>query len=180
MSRLSVVRIDHAKRQRGVALVVVLILLLVMTLLGLASMRGTLLEERMSGNMVDRGLAFQAAEAALREAEALLVPTPPAFPAVGCTNGLCAQPVPALGVPERAVDPAFAGWRTAVADVGTLAVQPQFIIEALGPGDTWLGCSNSTPIPLQCEVARYRITARSVAADRAQIILQSTFTMPSP
>lgn len=167
-------------RQHGVALVVVLILLLVMTLLGLASMRGTLLEERMSGNMVDRGLAFQAAEAALREGEALLVPIPPVFPAVGCSNGLCAQPVPALNVPERAVDPVFAGWRTAVANVGTLAVQPQFIIEALGPGDTSPGCSNNSTIPPLCEVARYRITARSVAADRAQIILQSTFTTPSP
>lgn len=180
MSRSAYLRVTRARRQRGVALVVVLILLLVMTLLGLASMRGTLLEERMSGNMFDRGLAFQAAEAALREGEALLVPVPPVFPAIGCSNGLCAPPVPALGVPERAVNPAFAGWRTAVANVGTLAVQPQFIIEALGPGDTWLGCSNSTPKPLQCEVARYRITARSVAAGRAQIILQSTFTTPSP
>src|SRR3546814_12700111 len=60
-----------AAQQRGVALVIVLILLLVMTLLGLASMRGTLLEERMSGNLFDRSLAFQAAEAALRPGEAL-------------------------------------------------------------------------------------------------------------
>ncbi|ADV26703.1 hypothetical protein Psesu_0851 [Pseudoxanthomonas suwonensis 11-1] len=56
-------------RQRGASLVVVLILLLVMTLLGLAVLRGTLLEERMSANMFDRSLAFQQAESALREAE---------------------------------------------------------------------------------------------------------------
>ena len=47
----------------------VLILLLVMTLLALAVLRGTLLEERMSANMYDRSLAFQQAESALREAE---------------------------------------------------------------------------------------------------------------
>lgn len=57
-------------RQSGVSLVIVLILLLVMTVLGLAVMRGTLLEERMSANMYDRSLAFQQAESALREAEA--------------------------------------------------------------------------------------------------------------
>ena len=38
-------------RQRGVALIVVLILLLIMTLLGLASLRGTIMEERMSSNL---------------------------------------------------------------------------------------------------------------------------------
>ena len=59
-------------RQSGVSLVVVLILLLVMTILGLAVMRGTLLEERMSANMYDRSLAFQQAESALREAEAAI------------------------------------------------------------------------------------------------------------
>lgn len=66
MSRFASTR--HA--QSGVSLVVVLILLVVMTVLGLAVMRTTLLEERMSANMYDRSLAFQQAESALREAEA--------------------------------------------------------------------------------------------------------------
>ena len=56
-------------RQRGAALVTVIVLLLVMTLLGLVSVRATVLEERMSAGMYDRSLAFQAAEAALREGE---------------------------------------------------------------------------------------------------------------
>lgn len=66
MNRLASVR--HS--QSGASLVVVLILLVVMTVLGLAVMRTTLLEERMSANMYDRSLAFQQAESALREAEA--------------------------------------------------------------------------------------------------------------
>lgn len=66
MSRFGPMR--HA--QSGVSLVVVLILLVVMTILGLAVMRTTLLEERMSANMYDRSIAFQQAESALREAEA--------------------------------------------------------------------------------------------------------------
>jgi type IV pilus assembly protein PilX len=174
-------RVTRARHQRGVALIVVLILLLVMTLLGLSSMRGTVLEERMSGNMFDRGLAFQAAEAALREAETLIVDVPPVFPAAGCNAGFCALQVPVLGTPEPALDPAFDGaWRTATANVGTLAVQPQFLIEDMGLGETTLGCSGEPEDTRSkfCEVPRYRISARSSAADRAQILLQSTFTTP--
>lgn len=59
--------------ERGAALIIVLLLLLVMTLLGLASLRSTLLEERMTGAMFDRSLAFQVAESALREGETFVV-----------------------------------------------------------------------------------------------------------
>ncbi|AIC09220.1 pilus assembly PilX family protein [Xylella fastidiosa] len=56
-------------RQRGISLIVILLLLLVMTLIGLAVLRTTLLQERMSANLRDRSLSFQTAEAALRDAE---------------------------------------------------------------------------------------------------------------
>lgn len=59
-------------RQSGISLIVVLMLLLVMTLLGLVVLRSTLLQERMSSNMYDRSLAFQAAEGALRDAETVI------------------------------------------------------------------------------------------------------------
>lgn len=55
--------------QRGAALIVSLILLMVMTLIGVFAMRGTTLEERMAGNMRDRSLAFEAGESGLRDAE---------------------------------------------------------------------------------------------------------------
>jgi len=56
-------------RQSGAALIVSLILLLVMTLLGVSAMQTNVLEEKMAGNFRDRDLAFQAAEAALRDGE---------------------------------------------------------------------------------------------------------------
>jgi len=56
-------------RQRGVVLVVSLIMLLVVTLIAVSSMQGTVLEEKMAGNTLDRNLAFQTTESALREAE---------------------------------------------------------------------------------------------------------------
>ena len=56
-------------RQRGAILVISLILLLVLTVLGVAAMQMTRMEERMAGNSRDVNLAFQGAEAGLRDAE---------------------------------------------------------------------------------------------------------------
>jgi type IV pilus assembly protein PilX len=56
-------------QQRGAVLLVGLIMLLLLTVIGMASIRGTDLQERMAGNMRDRSLAFEAAETALRSGE---------------------------------------------------------------------------------------------------------------
>lgn len=58
--------------QEGAILIVGLIVLLLMTLLGLSVMSGNAMEEKMAGNDRDRQIAFQAAEAALREGERLI------------------------------------------------------------------------------------------------------------
>ncbi len=55
--------------QAGAALVTGLIFLVILTLLGITAMQTSTMEERMSGNARDRNIAFQAAEAALRDAE---------------------------------------------------------------------------------------------------------------
>jgi len=57
------------RRQSGAVLVVGLIFLMVLSLLGVTVMQSGILEERMAGNMRDWNVAFQAAEAALRDAE---------------------------------------------------------------------------------------------------------------
>lgn len=159
-------------KQRGAALVVVLILLLLMTLLGLASLRGTLLEERMSANLLDRSLSFQSAEAALRIGETVALGSP-VFPGAVCAGGLC--PAPIAGAPDRWLNPAFGGWIDAVIGLGAAAVTPQYFIEDLGLGETMLLCGRVDPPDATCFARTYRVTARSVAADRAQVILQSNF-----
>lgn len=55
--------------QQGATLAIVLIFLVLVTLVGVTAMTTTTLEERMAGNLKDRNLAFQAAEAALRDAK---------------------------------------------------------------------------------------------------------------
>lgn len=58
-----------ARHQSGAALMVSLMILLVMTLIGITSMSTTILEEKMTGGVRNQNLAFQSAEAALRNAE---------------------------------------------------------------------------------------------------------------
>lgn len=59
------------RQQRGMTLIVALIFLAMLALLGATAAQNSVLEERMAGNTRDRDLAFQAAEAALRDAESL-------------------------------------------------------------------------------------------------------------
>ena len=56
------------RQQRGAILIFCLVFLLILTMMGVASMESTVLEERMAGNTRDTAIAFQAAEAALRDA----------------------------------------------------------------------------------------------------------------
>lgn len=58
-----------SKRQSGISLLVVLILLVVMSILGIAVLRSSAMQERMSANMVDRNEAMQAAETGLIRAQ---------------------------------------------------------------------------------------------------------------
>lgn len=56
--------------QTGAVLIVALVMLLLLTIIGISSMRGTSMQERMAGNMRDQSQAFQASESALRKGEA--------------------------------------------------------------------------------------------------------------
>lgn len=58
--------------QTGAALVIALLMLLILTVLGVSSMRTTVLEERMTSNARNVALAMQAAETALRDAETII------------------------------------------------------------------------------------------------------------
>jgi type IV pilus assembly protein PilX len=160
--------------QRGVSLIIVLILLLIMTLLGLAVLRSTLLEERMSANLYDRSLSFQAVEGALREAEALVaLNRPEPADASACVDGVCPRPDPTQV--DRWLDPDFAGWVDATDDMGDRTAVPSYFIEYMGTAPTWPGCDRKVPIDALCLSPRYRVTARSQADARASVILQTNF-----
>lgn len=179
----------HPKHQEGVVLAVVLILLLVMTLLGLASLRGTLMEERMGAYQYDRSLAFQAAEAALREGEALAATNPtPAFGSP-CSNGLCGKPDPTVPADNQRWtaadfwDDDSGTWAEATTTVGSLTTQPRYIVELLDSnlpleGECTTGIDLSPSASCTGSESRYRITAHSQIEGRAEVTLQSIYAVP--
>jgi type IV pilus assembly protein PilX len=177
-------------RQSGAALIVALILLVVMTLLSLSGVRTVAMGERMTANAYDRTLAFQAAESALRfgetkaQEQADAVPPNKDFTAAGlytdadvtcatspCTNGLCSQPD--KDCTERWRDSAFAGWvnATGLGLTSLVTTPPQYFVEYLGAN---YPCDVENPgSGALCK--RYRIAARSNAAERSLIVLQSIY-----
>jgi type IV pilus assembly protein PilX len=179
-------------KQRGAVLIVALIFLLVMTMLILASVRGTVMQERMAGNLYDRSLAFQAAEAALREGERFVLETAPKPSAAGCdTSGNCSKPDPAATPVWQDED----NWDEAhdagdghghVIQIGDLPVPPKFLIELLADAMPEVNLCASTAIDPDApcyagpEGLRYRITARSGESGRAVVILQSVYAAPKP
>ncbi len=187
MNNTSSIQPAQVMRQRGASLLVVLIILIVITLIGLASIRGTLLRERMSGNMYDRSLAFQSAESALREAEVAVRAAVVAGGSIGvdCSVASTSCPIP----PASTYTGGGAGWVNGTATQTLAAGRPQYYIQ-------YLGQRESTDELQQNQSANanqygggggvtlesfYRIIARShdpaAVADRAVVVLQSNITV---
>lgn len=59
-------------RERGMALIVSLVFLLLLTLIGISSMQNATLQEKMSGSVKLRNESFQIAEAAVRAGESVV------------------------------------------------------------------------------------------------------------
>lgn len=174
-------------RQRGAVLIFCLVFLAVLTTLGVTGMESTILEERMSGNMRDFSLAFQAAESALKNGEAWLegqVNLP-----ITSTDGST------IVWTEDSMDPNAAdgkywwdhaditpAWWTAnaevIAGVADVNAQPLYIIEEYHTADsgTSIGIGGGeTTVPR----VFHRITASAVGvAATTQVKLQSTFVKP--
>ena len=146
--------------QRGVALIASMLILIIITLLGLSSMRSAGLQERMSGNQYDRNVVLEAAEAALREAEAIAAA--PLTVTANCSDGICPRPV--AGMADRWSDPDFTGWRAATSTRPAL-VTSQFIIEDMGPQPVDGTCHLQIPVEPTCLLPLYRVTAQAQATN---------------
>lgn len=160
---------SHSRQsQKGSTLLVSLMLLIVVTLLAIGGTRNTTLEEKMAGNTRDLQLAFQAAEAALREGEdTLQVANLPPF---NNTNGYY-EPDTELwkNVDWDPANNDVIGVATPVPGVYT---QPSFYIEEM-PGTTTGGGKEAGSA---LTIGTYRITAHGVGGSpTSEVILQVTF-----
>lgn len=159
--------------EKGSALIVSLVMLLLMTLVAVAGMQTTIMQERMSANLHDRDLAFQAAEAALREGEALVLS---GAPVITNSNGLYEI--------NNSNRPTWGGGTSADASAAIaytndtlsgVAEQPEFYIEhipTLQPPGT--PTNEFVPPPY------FKVTARGFGGTAETIVLVSSVVRALP
>lgn len=180
----TIMRKSLIQQQQGAVLIVGLIMLLLLTVIGMSSIRGTDLQERMAGNARDHNLAFQATEAAVRSAENYLSGASiSAYDnGAGYHKDLTGPTSPILWSPED--------WGTG--EVGTKEVvkiadntlkgiseQPKYVIEQLevtiAPGN-YGSAVDQQSLDSMAEREVYRITARGLGGTTdSEALIQTTF-----
>jgi type IV pilus assembly protein PilX len=164
----------EARRESGAILVTSMLLLLVLTVLAIAMMRMTGMQERMAGNTRDLGLAFQGAEAALRGGEryiASLAAAPVWQTALPCSpSRICNENV----LPLELGNPEVFDWEADAfaidEDIDGLSVDPSYVIEKAGFVRDSLLFDETGGRDF------YRVTGRSTGASGlANSVLQSTY-----
>lgn len=183
-TRDGVVKNGAGSRQRGVTLVISLIFLLLLTILGVTAMNTSTLQEKMSGNLRDQDLAFQAAESALRGGEDAVnliwvsgKPTPISIPSCPLSDLSCAWDT---GATQVTLDSWWNDFRKEYRGTGTQLTEtsrdPTYIVEhAATVTDSGVrgncygpGCYTGT--------SYYRITARGQGVTAfSQSMLESTY-----
>lgn len=183
MGRRDLILKHLPRNQRGVALFISLVLLLVLTIAGVSAVQTTTLEERMARNSHDSLLAFQSAEAALRQAEDWLegnVNSVANFSPAG-TGGLwTAAEYGDAEVWENAAVWTGSGSVQVATSVPNVAAQPRYVIE-------WVATVQRTENAVMMQssynslfdrIEVFRITARGTGGSaNSQVFLQSTYGM---
>jgi type IV pilus assembly protein PilX len=179
------IRYKKINREQGAVLIVGLIMLLLLTIIGLASIRGSDLQERMAGNMRDRNLAFQAAEAGLRRGEDTAMnrnglTKPASINTSGYWDDLNKPFTASPGRPTAWDDDGWTANSKKVAN-GTLeglADQPSYAIEQLLVPPDLAGEGSHVGFASQLEMTPttfYRVTSRGLGGTvSSEVILQST------
>lgn len=180
-------------KQSGMVLLVGLVMVLLITIVGMAAIRGTGLQESMAGNMRDRNIAFQAAESALRVGEAIVAPES-TLPSFSCNKGSGVCEDISDGSPEKSV--IFWGsadWSAEVSvakvvDLGmaNLYASPSYLVERLSLPITSHAASEGSGIgvgSLQNVAGAvadpFRITSRGVGiTPDSVVVVQSTYLRP--
>ncbi len=181
------------RREQGSVLVISLLILLVMSLLSITSVNNSVLEEKMAANSRSSQLAFQAAEAALREGENYVSQSMTANTDINgdiadtvCTNGFCDCDNRIGAAGENGCPLEY--WTDGGLNVWNASFKPysgslqegenaSFIIEYMGKTQPAPPAA-AEPDPRLCATCpdMYRITALGVHINSgARVMLQSTF-----
>ena len=164
--------VTAGRRQTGVALITGLIFMVILTLIVIAAMRTTTLEELMARNARDRDLAFQAAEAALRAGEEELRGAVP--PALAVNTGRTPRIVDGTrpeywtGTHNWNAQSIAMGWQPQ-----NTSAAPRYVIELMSASAGTGGGLGFGALPDQ---GIYRVTARGVGSSaNTVVILQAVY-----
>jgi len=169
------INFNPLNKQRGVVLIMALVILMVLSLLGVSSMRNSSLQERMSGNARDYQVAFEAAEIALRAGEDYLglIATTSDFNSSG-NNGKFTPRT--LSDPDAwKVETNWSSGKTTTVDVTSLPNDPEYMIELL---DSNYGVIDPlTPGGGESgTISLFRITARGYGKNpNTRVMLQTDY-----
>ena len=169
-----------SKEQKGVVLVITLVLLLIVTLLASSSVQLSTVYGRMARNITDTTVAFRAAEAALLEAE-LIAETETSLTAYQANAAGKYEIVDVNSLP-RWDDPdvdIWEGTNSVAVAYGDGSEQPRYIIEfvkTLLSEDDRLNLDNVGGGTGADRTQVFRIIARGKGkTDAAEVLLQSTY-----
>ena len=158
---------------RGAALFTALVFLVVLTIIGITAMQTTTMQQRMAGNNRDRGVAFQAAEAMLREAEARVATTTPANYVANCASGLCSTGNAPDWKTYQWNDAKIVDYTNGALHTGTaplnVSKQPQYFVEYMGLNGNLAGCGAGA-------TESYRIVARGYGRQKDDAIPPNALT----
>lgn len=159
--------------ERGAVLIAGLMILVILSLLGITNMQTSTIEEKMANNMGQRQLAFQSAEAGLREAEGRLAGLGGIDPTLPVLTPAAAGVAPLWEDANRwATDNAVTGSQEC-SDITGVATQPRYIVEFMQDIPTGEEVLDADA-PVSTE-AMFRVTSRGVGGtNTAEVILQIT------
>ncbi len=165
--------------QGGAVLIVGMMMVLLMTVVALGAIRGSGMQEQMVGNMRDRQLAFQAAEAALRDGESVIEPSANFVTGNWASSGLYNN-LPTWTPYHMVANWSPSEWQSrsapASTPVGDLAAPPRYLVERID-----YSCSSGSAADIEFVPDRdpdviYRVSSRGVGGSaNAAAVLQSTY-----
>lgn len=175
----------YQKKQEGAVLAFCLIFLGALTVIAVGNMEGTIMEERMAGNMQDYNLAFQAAEASLDAAETWLAGQTfePETAADGSETVWTGAGLDPDTDTDDWWDERTQVWWDANADSATdimagVAQDPQYIIEEFFSSSQGQARNIGTSGGVNVRTF-HRVTSRGVGgSNNSQVMLQTTYVRP--
>lgn len=177
----SIQRLSPSRRQQGMVLIVGLVMVLLLTIIGLAAIRGSGMQERMAFNTRDKTVALLAAEAGLRACETKALkynadtPTP-------CTagSGICGNLTGQITSPSNGLVAwqALAAPITELAPIAGLAAQPQCLIEVIPLSIFFCSRQDGSSMEVSAATgncATIRVTVVATGGEATtRVVLQST------